>query len=725
MKVRPVSPDDGCEKHVSQSTGLNAFFYPESIAVVGASADPRKTGHAMLNNLNNYGYTGKIYPVNPNADELLGLATFKRLGDLPRNIDLAIFTIPAAAVVESLRTTPEIKIKAAVVHSGGFAEAGDEGQRLQAELLALGRERGMRIIGPNCMGVMCIESRVPWARRTTFPKVSGGVSLVSQSGGGGGSLVNLADQRGVKFSKIVTIGNECDVTVIDCIDYFGSDPNTKIILVYLEGLRDGYRFLEVVRRVAAEKPIICYKIGRTKAGGKAAASHTGSLAGSIEVYDGVFKQTGVLRGPGIDPVLDYLVAFSTVWLPRSELVGPRIGVVTGPGGPGVATVDACVEADLEVPDISASTKTRLSEKIPGATQANPMDTADFSLVARMKEKNPYGIMVDLMDRDDNIDMIAVVGPGEANPEGFRDVLLGINETCRKPFVVIWPSAGEVVNECKRNLQEHDVPLFMTPERGAAAMSALMQYKRLTRPNDNKLHLKRTPLSAAAKKQIANIIGQANSDRRSMLTEYEAKEIFSLCDIPVNAGALVSSAKEAVAYFHRLSGPVVMKIVSPQIVHKSDAGCVKLNVQNEQDVAQSYAELLANAKRYDSQADIHGVLIQESVGASAIEVIIGASRDETFGPVLMFGLGGIFVESIRDVTFRAAPLTAADSLAMVRDIRGYGVLKKAGISEVNLAKILLTVSVLVEQFEEIQELDINPLFADSDGATAVDARILLS
>src|SRR3990172_1121701 len=301
MKVRPVSPDDGCERHVSHSAGLDAFFYPESIAVVGASADPRKTGHALLNNLINYGYAGKIYPVNPNTDELLGLPTYKGLGDLPHTIDLAVFTIPAAAVVESLRTTPEIKIKAAVVHSGGFAEAGAEGQRLQADLLALARERGMRIIGPNCMGIMCIETRVPWARRTTFPEVSGGVSVVSQSGGGGGSLVNMADQRGVKFSKIVTIGNECDVTVIDCIDYFGSDPNTKIILVYLEGLRDGHRFLEVVRRVAGEKPVICYKIGRTSAGGKAAASHTGSLAGSIEVYDGVFKQTGVLRGPGIDP----------------------------------------------------------------------------------------------------------------------------------------------------------------------------------------------------------------------------------------------------------------------------------------------------------------------------------------------------------------------------------------------------------------------------------------
>jgi acyl-CoA synthetase (NDP forming) len=709
---------------VSHSTGLDAFFYPQSVAVVGASADPRKTGHALLKNLLNYGYGGKIYPVNPGADELLGLPSYNGLGDLPPEIDLAVFTIPAAAVVESLRSAPEVRIRAAVVHSGGFAEAGEEGRRLQAELLALARTRGMRIIGPNCMGVMCTESRVPWARRTTFPEVSGGVSVVSQSGGGGGSLVNLADQRGIRFSKIVTIGNECDVTVTDCIDYFGSDPNTKIIVVYLEGLRDGHRFVDIARRVAAHKPVICYKIGRTTAGGKAAASHTGSLAGSIEVYDGVFRQTGILRGSGIDPVLDYLVAFSAVWLPKSERVGPRIGVVTGPGGPGVATVDACVEAGLEVPDITAATKASLAQSIPGATLANPMDMADFSLVARLKEKNPYGIMVDLMDRDENIDMIAVVGPGEANPEGFRDVVLGISETCRKPFVVIWPSAGTAVDECKRRLEGHQVPLFMTPERGAAALSALVQYQRLKAAGEAAKFTGPPALSAPVKEQVRAILGRARGESRSMLTEYEAKQIFSLCDIPVNAGKLVASAADAVAYFVGLARPVAMKIVSPQIVHKTDAGCVRLNLQRAEEVAAAFDELMANARRYDPQADVHGILIQELIARPAIEVIVGASRDPTFGPVLMFGLGGIFVECIRDVTFRAAPLSAADALAMVRDIRGHRVFAKAGISETDCAGILLKISMLVEQFEEISELDMNPLFADASGVMAVDARILL-
>jgi len=725
MKVRSASPEDECDLPVTHSAELDAFFYPESVAVVGASADARKTGHALLKNLIDYGYAGKIYPVNPKSDELLGLPVFKSLDALPQSIDLAVFTIPAPAVVASLRATPDLRIRAAVVHSGGFAEAGEEGRRLQSELLAIARERGMRIIGPNCMGIMCIETRVPWARRTTFPKISGGVSLVSQSGGGGGSLVNLADQRGIRFNKIVTIGNECDVTVIDCIDYFGDDPDTSIIMVYLEGLRDGHRFLDVVRRVAAKKPVICYKIGRTAAGGKAAASHTGSLAGSIEVYDGVFRQAGVLRGAGLDPVLDYLAAFSTIWLPKAEFVGPRVGVVTGPGGPGVATVDACVEAGLEVPDITALTKARLSERIPGATLANPMDMADFSLVARIREKNPYGIMVDLMDQDENIDMIAIVGPGEANPEGFRDVLLDINRSCCKPFAVIWPSAGEMVNECKRSLEKQDVPLFMTPERGAQALAALMRYKSLTRSDEDQASLRRPSISGSGKAQIADFIRQAKADGRSMLTEFEAKQIYAICGIPVNQGTLAASAEDAVAYFERLGKSVVMKIVSPQIVHKTDAGCIRLDVRSAREVASSFQELMQSASRFDAHADIHGVLIQEAVESPALEVIIGGSRDETFGPVIMFGLGGIFVESIRDVAFRAGPLTPSDAFSMLRDIRAYKALKKAGVSESHLASILLSVSVLLEQFEEIQELDINPLFADSTGAIAVDARILVA
>jgi len=459
---------------------LDMFFYPESVAVVGASTDPKKTGNALIRNLIDYKYQGNIYPINPGADEVLGIKAFKNLSDIPGRIDLAVFTIPAPAVVKVLKESEGVTIKTAVVHSAGFAEAGEEGKRFQNELVEVARRKGIRVVGPNCMGVMCPESRVPWARRTTFPEEAGDVAVISQSGGGGGSFVNLADERGITFSKIVTIGNECDVSVIDFIEYFGSDDKTKIIFIYLEGFKDGHRFVEIARNVSATKPIIIYKIGRTRAGGKAAASHTGSIAGSIQVYDGVFKQTGVIRAEGIDEALDYIVVFSNGWFKRGAPKGNRVGVVTGPGGPGVATVDACVESGLEVPDITEASKERLGRVLPGATRANPMDMADFSFVASMKEKDPYGLMVDIMDEDTNIDMIAVMGPGEANPEGFRDVVLGIHKRCKKPYVVIWPSAGKEVEACKKVLIRERVPLFMTPERGASALSVMIRYKKMTR-----------------------------------------------------------------------------------------------------------------------------------------------------------------------------------------------------------------------------------------------------
>lgn len=457
---------------------LDMFFYPESVAVVGASTDPRKTGNALINNLIKYGYRGKIYPVNPGADEILGIKTVKNLTDIPGGVDLAVFTIPAEGVVKVLGDSKSIGIKAAVVHSAGFAEAGEEGKRLQRELVKVAREHGTRLVGPNCMGVMCPESRLPWSRRTTFPEQPGEVAVISQSGGGGGSFVNLADERGIKFSKIVTIGNECDVTVIDFIEYLGGDEKTKIIFIYLEGFRDGNRFVKIAQKVSATKPIIIYKIGRTSAGGRAAASHTGSIAGSIQVYEGVFKQTGVIRAEGIDEALDYIVAFSNVWFKLGIPQGNRVGVVTGPGGPGVATVDACIESGLEVPDITEESKITLAKVLPGVTRRNPMDMADFSFVASLKEKDPYGIMVGIMAEDKNIDIIAIMGPGEANPGGFRDVVLNIHKTCKKPFVVIWPSAGKEVEECKKVLVTEDIPLFMTPERAAKALSALMRYKKM-------------------------------------------------------------------------------------------------------------------------------------------------------------------------------------------------------------------------------------------------------
>ncbi|MBW2622408.1 MAG: CoA-binding protein, partial [Deltaproteobacteria bacterium] len=368
---------------------LDYFFYPETVAIIGASSDPKKAGNVLVKNFLDYGFKGKIFPINPKVDEILGLKAYPAIEAVPVDIDLAVFALPAKVVAKVIDGCASKNVKAVIVHSFGFAESGPEGKAYQDRLVSVARGGNMKVVGPNCQGVMCTESRVPWSRRSTFPEKTGGVSVISQSGGGGGSFVNLAHERGIRFNKIVTIGNECDASVLDFIEYYGEDDGTNIIFLYLEGFRDGERILDVIKPLSARKPIIAYKIGRTTVGAKAAASHTGSMVGSIEVYDGVFRQAGVIRAPGIDEALDCLAAFEKIWLSREKPAGYRVGIVSGPGGPGVATADACIEAGLEVPDINTESKKRLKEAIPGATALNPMDMGDFSFVARLKEEGPY------------------------------------------------------------------------------------------------------------------------------------------------------------------------------------------------------------------------------------------------------------------------------------------------------------------------------------------------
>lgn len=461
------------------SQDLEKFFYPKSIVIIGASADPKKSGNTIVNNLLNYEYKGKIYPINPSTQEVLGVRCYKNIIDIPEeNVDLAIFTIPAKAVPDMIEDCGKKGVKAAVIHSTGFAEIGEEGIRLQQRMVAIARKHNIKLVGPNCQGVMCVESRVAWLRRTTFPEIPGIVGVISQSGGGGGSFVNLANEKGIRFNKIVTIGNECDVSVLDFLDYFGDDPKTSIIFMYLEGFKDGERFLNIAKKVSIKKPIIVYKIGRTDAGARGVFSHTGSMAGSIQVYDGAFKQGGVLRAEGIVEALDYITVFEKVWYGQGIPAGNRVGIVTGPGGPAVATADACVESGLLIPMISEETKRKVKKIFPMATASNPMDTVDYGVVATMKETNPYGKLLELMEQDENIDMVALIGPGEANPKGFTDVMLNIHKSHIKPYIVVWPSAGKEVDECKEILSKAGVPIILTPEGAGKALGAMMKYKRL-------------------------------------------------------------------------------------------------------------------------------------------------------------------------------------------------------------------------------------------------------
>ncbi len=454
---------------------LDPFFYPRSVAVIGASKDPKKTGNIWVKSFLQYGYKGKVFPINPAEDEILGLKAYKSVLDVPDEIDLVLFNIPAAGVVKIMDECVKKRIPAGIIHSSGFAEAGKEGALLQARVVETARRNGMRLIGPNCVGILCPESRHPWARRTTFPQEAGGVAVITQSGGGGGFFVNMAENRGIAFSKFISIGNECDVTVLDCMDYLREDPKTNVVFVYLEGFKDGKRFLEVAKPLSRSKPVIVYKVGRTEVGKRATASHTGSIAGSLAVYDGALRQAGILRVQDFDEALDDLVAFSNVWFAQGIPRGPRVGIISGPGGPGVATADMCGEIGLEVPDFSEETKKKFAAEVFGATVSNPTDV-DLG-VKTLKGNDSFEVRATIADADENIDMLAIVGLGEYNPKPRMEMVLRIQKSLTKPFILIWPSAGQEVEECKEILRQHKVPLFLTPERGAKALGALMRYKK--------------------------------------------------------------------------------------------------------------------------------------------------------------------------------------------------------------------------------------------------------
>jgi acyl-CoA synthetase (NDP forming) len=455
---------------------LDKFFYPQSVAIIGASAEPKKTGYVWVKNFVEYGYKGKIYPINPKEDEILGFKAYKSVLDVPNEIDLVIFIVPAAAMVKIMEECVQKKIPAGIIHSAGYAETGKEGVLLQQKLVEMARQGGMKLIGPNCVGILCPESGHPWARRSTFPKDVGGVSVISQSGGGGGYFINMGEVRGIAFSKFISIGNECDVSVIDFMDYLRDDPKTNAVFVYLEGFRDGQRFLEVAKPLSRVKPVLVYKVGRTEVGRKMTASHTGSIAGSLAVYDGAFRQAGVLRVEDFEEAQDYLIAFENLWFGQGIPKGPRVGIIAGPGGPGVAAADTCGEVGLQVPAFSEETVRRLAEEIPGASRTNPTDI-DLGAMAMLKGMNPFVVRANIIEADDNIDMLAFVGLGENNPKAALDAMLEIQATCKKPFIVVWPSAGKEVDACKEILQQKKVPLFLTPERGAKALGALMRYKK--------------------------------------------------------------------------------------------------------------------------------------------------------------------------------------------------------------------------------------------------------
>lgn len=695
---------------------LEMFFSPGSLAIVGAAREPGKLGYDVLNNLMQYGYKGKIYPINPKATEILGLKSYPTVLDVPEPIDLAVIVVPARFVPDVIRQCGQKGIKGAIIISAGFKEAGLEGVKLEREVVAIAKEYGLRIIGPNCLGIIDTVQPMNASFAAGMPP-HGGIAFMSQSGALCTAILDWALANAIGFSFFVSLGNKADVDEVDLMEAWEGNPDAKVIIAYMEGLRDGRRFMDVARRVSKQAPLIAVKSGNTEAGSRAVSSHTGSLAGSDRAYDAAFRQSGVLRAPSIQDLFDYAIAFAY----QPVLRGNRIAVVTNAGGPAIMATDALEGSGLKLAPLTKETIEYLQANLPAAANSfNPIDVLGDALADR------YALAIEAAFKDPNVDGLMVI----LTPQ----VMTRIEETARelgrlsklydKPVVGCF-MGQEKVSAGVRILTEEDIPNYPFPERAAGALRAMYSYRRwLERPPATYEHF------AADREAVRSTFARVREDGRLTLGDAEARAIAEAYGLRLPKSRLAANADEAVKIAEEIGYPVVMKIASPDILHKSDIGGIKVGVTGAANVRDAFDLLVYRAQRYMPEATIWGVQIQEMV-TGAKEIIIGMNRDPQFGPMIMFGLGGIYVEVLKDVTFRIAPLSEQEAREMVSEIRSYHLLQ--GVRGERPADIdaivdcILRISQLVTDFPEIVELDINPLLVREAGAgaVAVDMRLVLS
>ncbi|MBU0494162.1 MAG: acetate--CoA ligase [Chloroflexi bacterium] len=692
---------------------LDMFFNPQSVAVIGASREPEKLGYGVLHNIVQYGYQGAIYPINPKADEILGLPAYPSILDTPGDVELAVIVVPGKFVPGVLRECGQKGVRGVVIISAGFRETGTAGLKAEHELMSIAREYDMRIIGPNCLGIIDTVCSLNASFAAGMP-VPGEIAFMSQSGALCTAILDWAVATSMGFSRFVSFGNKADVSEVDLLQAWGEDDHTKVIIAYLEAITDGELFLKTARRVTHQKPIIAIKSGTTSAGSKAVSSHTGSLAGSEQAYETAFRQCGVIRANSVQELFDLSVAFVN----QPPLQGNRVVIVTNAGGPGIMATDALEVAGLQLASLARETVDTLREYLPPAANFyNPVDVLGDSLADR------YGQALDTVLQDANVDGAVVILTPQAMTQIVETarVIGQIAPRCGKPVVSCF-MGQERVSEAYPTLREAHIPNYGFPEHAINALGALYQYQEwLSRPEPEILRFKVDP------ERAHRAIETARDDHRLTLGEMEAREVIAAYGIPVPNSRLAESSDQAVQLANEIGYPVVMKIISPDILHKSDVGGVKVGMINAAEVRDAFDLIMYRARRFMPDADIWGISVQQMVPQGK-ELIIGVNRDPQFGPLIMFGMGGIYVEVLKDVTFRLAPLSRLDADEMIREIRTYrllrGVRGEPPVDFKSIIEVLLRVSQLVTDFPEIVELDINPLMALEDRAMAVDMRMVV-
>jgi acetyl coenzyme A synthetase (ADP forming)-like protein len=707
---------------VATVASLRPFFRPRAIAVIGASRDPHAIGHRVLAGLLDAGFAGPVYPVNPRAGEIRGLKAFTSARELPDGVDLAIITVPAAAVLTVVDECASRGVRALVVISAGFAETGAAGRELQNRLVERVRGHGMRMVGPNCMGILNADPDVKL--NATFAPVfppAGRIAMSSQSGALGLALLAKAAQLQLGVSTFVSVGNKADVSGNDLLQYWEEDPGTDVILLYLESFGNPRRFARIARRVSHRKPIVAVKAGRTRAGSRAAGSHTAALAASDTAVEALFHQSGIIRAETLEEMLDLAAALGSQPLPA----GRRVGIVTNAGGPAILCADACEAGGLIVPALSEATTSRLAQFLPAAAgTGNPVD-----MIASASAEQ-YARTVETLLSCGEVDALVVIymslgiAPTEAIGAAVQDGLVrgraagGVN----KPVLACLMTTDQLPDNLTAGSER--IPTFAFPEAAAKVLSKMAAYAdwRALAPG---VFLDFDDMDVAAARAVCrDALAQRGA---GWLTAEETRQVLTAARLPTPKGGLARSADEAEVLARQIGFPVAVKLASHHLVHKTEIGALRLNVPDEAAVRVAFDEIQSRVAALKKPDAMEGVLVQQMVSGAA-EVMVGVAQDPQFGALVAFGLGGIHVEILNDVCFRIAPLTDRDAWEMVRSIRGYRLLQgyrgHASADIEALEQLLLRVSRLVEEIPEVAELDLNPVFALAPGAGCciADARI---
>ncbi len=695
---------------------LRSLFSPKSVAVIGASRNPGKLGYEVLKNLMDSGFPGEIYPVNPKSSEILGFTCFPGIRNIDQEVDLAVVMIPARFVISCLEDCGKKGVKAAIVISAGFRETGHEGLLAEREMARLAEKYGMAILGPNCLGLIDTNTPLNASFAADMP-IKGNIAFMSQSGALCTAILDMSFGRGLGFSSFVSLGNKAHLNEIDLLNYWKDDPNTRVVIAYLEGIADGARFIEAASAFTKVKPLVAVKAGVTNAGSKAVSSHTGSLAGSENAYEAAFKQSGVIRAGSVEDLFDLAQALSLQPLPLND----QVAVVTNAGGPGIMATDALEKAGLRLASLAQPTMKELSERLPPAASViNPVDVLGDALADR------YETALDTLSRDNNVGAIMVILTPQimTQVEETAKTVAKVAMRTEKPILACFMGQANTAKGVEI-LSKHQIPNYLYPERAVQALKAMVYQKRWQEKTSYPIH--HFDVDAG---RVRLAIEQARKSGRLELGESEARNILAAYGVPMPKSRICKNADEAVAFADEVGYPVVMKISSPDILHKTDIGGVKLGITGPGDVKDSFDLLVFRALRYMPDAEIFGCMVQKQVKGGT-EVIVGMNRDPQFGPLVMFGLGGIYVEVMKDVAFRIAPFSRTDAVEMIEEIRSSRLLhgvRGEGRKDIDaLVDILLRVSQLATDFPEIVELDINPLvvFKEGQGVSGIDMRLVIS